>query len=430
VTRLTRRGFLRLAAAAPLAATLAGCGGGDGGPVLVIGGGLCGLVALDRLARAGRKAVLLEAGNRLGGRILTLREGFAAGLRAEMGAERVGLEDHGVRALLKELGVATAAHRPPSNPMIFQWQGRSYRFHDVRDLPAALLEGLSDAERQASPLGILHGLMEGAPAPAADDARSGMEWMRSRGLTPAGEKFVRAFVPMPLDGPAAPVFFRMATREVKARKSDLVAGGTDQIVEKLAARHAAAITKGVQIVSLRQEARRVEAADASGRKFDGSSAIVCLPLNPLRKLTFEGGVPEPLATRLKDLEPAYERKTAAESDKAETEYVFAERSVLWRLPEMSAKGTFVTHRLDWEADAKPAASDGGAARAAAGSAFRDFTFDPLVGGAYAYSKSGAAREGVVVAGRLLFAGADLSDMPGWMEGAVRAAEQAVAALPG
>lgn len=394
--------------------------------MLVIGGGLCGLVALDRLVKAGRKAVLLEAGNRLGGRILTLREGFSAGLRAEMGAERVGLEDHGVRALLRELGVATIPHRPPSHPMIFRWQGRSYRFHDVRDFPADVMAGLSEVERRASPLGILYALMEGAPAPAADDARSGIEWLRSRGLTPAGEKFVRAFVPMPLDGLAAPVFFRFATREVKARKSDLVEGGTDQLVERLAARHAAAITKGVQIVSLRQEARRVEAADGSGRKFGGSSAIVCLPLNPLRKLQFDGDVPEPLATRLKDVEAAHERKCAAESGDPETEYVFAERSVLWRLPEMSATGTFVTHRLEWEADARPAARDG----ASPGAVFRDFTFDPLIGGAYAYPKSGAAREGVVVAGRLLFAGADLSDAPGWMEGAVRAAEQAVAALPG
>jgi monoamine oxidase len=34
----------------------------------------------------------------------------------------------------------------------------------------------------------------------------------------------------------------------------------------------------------------------------------------------------------------------------------------------------------------------------------------------------------VRAGRIVFAGADLSDAPGWMEGAVRSADQAVAAV--
>jgi monoamine oxidase len=426
VSRLTRRGFLRLAAAAPLAAGLAGCGGGDRSRVIVVGGGLCGLVTLDRLAKAGRQAILLEAGTRLGGRIHTVREGLAKGLRAEMGAERVGLEDHGVRALLDELGLSTARFRTPSHPMIFKWQGRSYRFNDGRDLPAEVSAGLSEVERRASPLGILHALMEGAPAPAPEDSGSAIDWLRGRGLTPAGEKFVRAFVPMPLDGMPAAVFFRAATREVKARRSDLVAGGTDQLVEKLAARHEPSITKGVPVASLRQEDKHVVVAAADGRKFEGSVAIVCLPIVPLRRLQFDGGVPGPLAERLKAVEPAHERKTAAESSDPEAEYVFAERSVTWRMPEQSATGSYVTHRLDWEPDAGPAAR----AEPPAGSISKDFTHDPLIGGAYAYSRSGTAREGVVRAGRLLFSGGDLSDMPGWMEGAVRAAEQAVAALPG
>ena len=432
--RITRRDLLRAAiAAAPLlAAPLGGCGSRDRGLVIVVGGGLCGLVALDRLAKAGREAVLLEAGTRLGGRIFTVRERFAdgaalsPGLRAELGAERVGFEDHGLRALLKDLGIATTPYGKRASPMLLDWGGRTYRFDDGRDFPSSLLEGLSETERKASPLGILHALTDAGTPPDAGDPRTGIEWLRSRGLTPAGERWVRAFVPMPLDAMPAAVFHRAALREVKALKSDLVAGGTDQVVEKLAARHAAAITKGMKVASIGQTERGVSVSDGEGRKVEGSSAIVCLPLLPLRALGFDAGMPEPLAERLKTLEPAHETKLAAECPIPGLP-----------TPSRSAASPGGSPSRVRQAASSSRPSSGPRTRPVWRRRRRRRTptattspTDPLIGAAYAYSKSGTAREGVVRAGRLIFAGADLSDSPGWMEGAVRAAEQAVAAVPG
>jgi len=56
--------------------------------VIVIGAGMAGLVAGYELARQGHEPVILEAQNRVGGRIYTLR-GFAPGLEAEAGAMRI-----------------------------------------------------------------------------------------------------------------------------------------------------------------------------------------------------------------------------------------------------------------------------------------------------------------------------------------------------
>ena len=56
--------------------------------VVVLGGGLAGLVAAFELKRMGHLPLVLEAQNRVGGRIYTLRE-FAPGLYAEAGGMRI-----------------------------------------------------------------------------------------------------------------------------------------------------------------------------------------------------------------------------------------------------------------------------------------------------------------------------------------------------
>ena len=56
--------------------------------VIVLGAGVAGLVAAYELKQQGHDVVVLEAQNRVGGRVLTCRE-FAPGLYAELGAMRI-----------------------------------------------------------------------------------------------------------------------------------------------------------------------------------------------------------------------------------------------------------------------------------------------------------------------------------------------------
>jgi monoamine oxidase len=77
--------------ASVLAVPTSGLAPGSGRPgkeVIVLGGGVAGLVAAYELARAGHEPTVLEAQNRVGGRIKTLRD-FAPGLYAEAGAMRI-----------------------------------------------------------------------------------------------------------------------------------------------------------------------------------------------------------------------------------------------------------------------------------------------------------------------------------------------------
>ena len=54
--------------------------------IIVVGAGLSGLVSGMRLQEAGHEVVILEARDRVGGRVLTVRDGFADGQYADVGA--------------------------------------------------------------------------------------------------------------------------------------------------------------------------------------------------------------------------------------------------------------------------------------------------------------------------------------------------------
>jgi monoamine oxidase len=57
--------------------------------VIIVGAGMAGLVAACELLRAGHHPLILEARQRIGGRVYTLREPFTDGLYAEGGAMRI-----------------------------------------------------------------------------------------------------------------------------------------------------------------------------------------------------------------------------------------------------------------------------------------------------------------------------------------------------
>ena len=64
-------------------------GGGVKKRVIVIGAGLAGLCAAYKLDARGHDVTVLEAQDRPGGRVHTLRSPFSGGLYAEAGASRI-----------------------------------------------------------------------------------------------------------------------------------------------------------------------------------------------------------------------------------------------------------------------------------------------------------------------------------------------------
>ena len=72
--------------------------------VIVAGAGLAGLMAARELEAAGAQVIVVEARDRVGGRLHTLRDGFVAGQHAEAGADLIESEQTFVLDLARELG--------------------------------------------------------------------------------------------------------------------------------------------------------------------------------------------------------------------------------------------------------------------------------------------------------------------------------------
>jgi monoamine oxidase len=73
--------------------------------VLVAGAGLAGLAAARDLESGGAAVTVIDARDRVGGRVVTIREGFAARQYAEGGADIIESGQTDVVALAKELGL-------------------------------------------------------------------------------------------------------------------------------------------------------------------------------------------------------------------------------------------------------------------------------------------------------------------------------------
>jgi monoamine oxidase len=136
--------------------------------VCVVGAGLAGLTAARRLSQAGRSVVVLEARDRVGGRVWT--RASRDGVPVDMGACFVGPHHDRMHALAKEMGVATfKTFVAGDNILATGGKVRRYRGDIPRVSPVALLSA-------AQAIARMNAMAKKVPVDAPWDAPKAAEW--------------------------------------------------------------------------------------------------------------------------------------------------------------------------------------------------------------------------------------------------------------
>jgi monoamine oxidase len=262
--------------------------------VVVVGGGLAGLAAGVTLARRGVDVALLEARSRVGGRVLTLRAPFAAGLFAEAGPEFISPGHQALRGWLRAYGVPVGPRR--FGPRLFAFAGQTARGWWVdafggrvpADLERVAAATARDASRVLTPRTAWRG-----PDAAALDSRSLGAWIDEQDLGPVVRSYEHTWTR--LDYGVEPEGLSLLTyardermlRAFADRPGTHALGGLDQLTTGMAADlggrlHLATAATGfarapdpVQVYYLR---------DGSVGEIEARYVVVAVPCTVLRTL--------------------------------------------------------------------------------------------------------------------------------------------------
>ena len=145
--------------------------GGDSSEVVdvvVVGAGLAGLCAARELGRAGATVRVLEARDRVGGRVLSRQ--LTAGSVVELGAQWIGPGQEHMAALVKELAL-TPFPQHCAGTKVLSVGGRRSTYK--RDIPSLPLLGLLDLDRTIKKL---EAMCQTVPLAAPGQAARALEW--------------------------------------------------------------------------------------------------------------------------------------------------------------------------------------------------------------------------------------------------------------
>lgn len=269
--------------------------------VVVIGAGIAGLIAARTLESEGARVALLEATDRVGGRVWT-RDDLPG--RPEAGASQLGHGYGRIRAAAAELGLALAA--PPrgamsesSLPKIAVGLGAERATGDWAGAP---FNRLAKAERALPPLALMGsffrellrdpGLADWlAPRWAALDAQSCAAYLHSRGASPEALRIASVDNAVTAIDRISALDFARKNRYYFAEASQgpyaYVADGTEALVRAMDARLGRPAIRRTPVVAIEQKRGTVQVECATRERWQAPQAIVAVPFAALRRVRLE-----------------------------------------------------------------------------------------------------------------------------------------------
>jgi monoamine oxidase len=263
--------------------------------VIVAGAGLAGLSAALDLLAMGADVTILEARDRVGGRVWTIREGFAEGQHAEAGGDMIDEAQHEIRALAESLGLKLSRIlrtgfgyvRPDASGRARMVERKASRGWD------RLAEHLSELTRR-------YGLADqrwDSPIAAELARQSVAQWLDER----QADKELRAtavgmrgfFLADPDELSLIALVDQFAASDQPGQMYR-IEGGNDRLTTALAARLGERLRLNTELVAVSHRGRGVRANIKQARavsQINGDFLVFALPATLLRRVPITPALP-------------------------------------------------------------------------------------------------------------------------------------------
>lgn len=285
--------------------------------ILVAGAGLAGLAAARRLERGGATVSLFDARDRIGGRVWTVRDGFAGGQYGELGGELIDADQTAIRTLCGEFGLRLHRVLRFGFPQRYRVDaGFHFTRQGVWNALGESLDPLIEAYRRS-------GGQVSAPLLREASATSLGDWLRRRHAGPelhAMADTVRGFfLADPDDLSTLPLVEQLASGSPSEAEMYRVDGGADRLVHALAGTLRRPILLRHRLVAVEQRQDGVTAVVVDGQqrqqRLTGDAMVIALPATALADIEISPVLPVEQARAIRALKYGRATKVVVQTDR-------------------------------------------------------------------------------------------------------------------
>lgn len=293
----------------------------NGRSVVVAGAGLAGLAAAVELQQSGARVTVLEARDRIGGRVRTLRDGFADCQHAEAGADLIDADHEAIRLLAAQVGLSLTSVLRGG----FAFVRRESR--QVSSKPVSITRGLwPEIAKLCEPWIRAYRLTEqrwDGPIATMLASQSVADWLdqvrADRQIRAAVQGMRGFFLADPEELSLLALVDQLASESQGQSRFYRIDGGNDRLATGLARKlrepvHLRAI---VLAVTQRRNRVRITVSGPNGiqTQIAADCLVLALPTTTLRRIAFMPPLPAPQIKAIQDLRVGRATKTLLQFDR-------------------------------------------------------------------------------------------------------------------